>query len=119
MSDDDYGGSDILSEKDVQEIEKNHEGILNELHAKVRDSDEARKWLDTPLGTSFRKFLAADKLRTMRRCSKETDPEKLKSAQIDYAAVCKLEVIFGSILADGNEALQQLTQLHEGDTHGD
>ncbi len=55
-------------------------------------------------------------MRAMRSCSTELDPAKQKEAQIDYAAVCKLEVLFGSIIADGQDALNQLNQMNTGDT---
>ncbi len=116
MENRDYGGSDILDADDLQAIEKDHEAILDLLYDKVRTSDSAKEWLNTPLGRDFRKFLAADKMRAMKTCSTASDPEKQKDAQIEYAAICKLEVIFGSIIADGNEALNQLNNMHRGDT---
>lgn len=120
MSTEEYGGSDVLTEEDFEAIEKGQEDILDGLYGKVRESDSAKEWLNTPLGQSFRKFLAADKLRAMKSCSTETDPTKHREAQIDYAAVCKLETLFGSIIADGQDALNQLNQMDQinrGDTH--
>lgn len=116
MNGNEYGGNDVLNDDDLKDIENNYENILDGLYRKVRESDSAKEWLNTSLGKSFQKFLAADKLRSMKECSTELDPEKQRALQIDYAAVCKLEVIFGSIIADGIEALNELNQRHEGDT---
>ncbi len=116
MQNEDYEGNDVLTDVDLKDIEANYEVILDGLHKKVRASDKAREWLNTELGQTFQKFLAADKLRTMRACSLEFDATKLRALQIDAAAVRKIEVIFGSILADGNEALSELNLRYEGDT---
>jgi len=114
---DEHVGSDILSDDDFKELEESQEQILDLLHAKVAEHDEAKAWLNTKLGTAFRKFLAADKLRAMKSCTTATG-EALAEAQIDFKVVCKMESVFGSIIIDGQEALQQLTQMHEGDSHG-
>lgn len=118
MNNEDYVGSDILDSKDLDALDKNHEDILDGLYKKVRDSESAKEWLNTSLGTAFRKFLAADKMRSMKVCSTELDLEKHKEAQIDYAAICKLELLFGSIISDGHEAFNQLNQLNKEDSHG-
>ena len=111
-------GSDVLSDDDLKALEYSQEEILDLLYKKVRDSDAAKQWLNTTLGQSFRKFLAADKLRTMKNSASEQNPEALLEAQIEFKAICKLESIFGAIISDGHEAIQQLTQMHEGDTNG-
>jgi len=119
MDTQEYGGSDVLTKEDFDMLDKGDEEILDGLHKKVRDSDQAKEWLNTPLGQTFRKFLAADKMRAMKACSTESDPEKHREAQLDYGVVCKLEVIFGSILSDGVEALHELNQRNNtGDTDG-
>ncbi|MCJ8292924.1 MAG: hypothetical protein MJK15_00825 [Colwellia sp.] len=112
------GGSDVLTKEDFEALEKGQEEILDGLYKKVRDSDQAKEWLNTTLGQAFRKFLAADKMRAMKVCSTEVDPDKRREAQLDYGVVCKLEVIFGSIISDGVEALNELNQHNTGDTDG-
>lgn len=119
MSNNEHNGSDILTPEDFEALEKGQEEILDELYKRVRESDQAKEWLNTAVGQRFRKFLAADKMRSMKACSTETDPVKVREVQIDYSAICKLEVIFGSILADGQEALNQLNQINTGDTDED
>ena len=115
----DLGTKDCLTDEDMAAIEKNHQEILNELHERVYESDNAREWLNSKLGKRFVKFLAADKLRAMRTSSTTDDKAERKKAKLDYAVAAKIEVIFGQILVDGNEALQQLEQQHQQDIQGD
>ena len=110
--------NDCLSEDDFKELEAGQEKILDQLHAKVRESDEAKVWLNTALGKSLRKYLAADKMRAMKKCATAEDDEEREKARFDFAVVSKVESLFGTILVDGQEALQQLEQMHEGDTNG-
>lgn len=108
----DYLGSDILSEEDLLDVEKNHAAILDELHEKIRTSDAAQRWLKEPLGKELMKYMAADKLRQMKICSTSKDEAERNEAQIEYAAIRKLEVIFGTVITDGVEALNTLNNQH-------
>lgn len=117
MNEKQYGGSDILSDDDFDTLKLNQAELLEGLHRKVELSDKAREWLNTPLGEAVRTFIATDKMRSMKRCTLERDPEKLRTAQIDYEAVCKLEQMFGTILVDGKESLIQLQSLEQGDNY--
>ena len=109
--------NDCLSEDDFKELEKSQDKILDILHAKVRESDAAKEWLNTPLGRSVRKYIATEKMRAMKMCAASEDITEQNKARFDFTVISKVEYIFGAIIVDGQEALQQLEQMHEGDSH--
>ena len=116
----DLSTKDCLTKDDFAAIEKNTQQILEDLYSRVHESDAARDWLNSKLGKRFVRFLAADKLRAMRMSSATTSSkEERKRARLDYAVASKIEVIFGSILIDGQDALQQLEQEHQLSAQGD
>ena len=117
MSEDNFE-NDCLTDDDLKQLDRDQEKVLEQLYSKVRDSDEARQWLNTGLGVALRKYLAADKMRAMKQSATATTYKECKRAQFDFAIIEKVESLFGSIIVDGQEALNELEQLHEGDTNG-
>ena len=114
----DIRDNDCLTDEEFQDVQKSQEVILDQLYDVVRNSDQAKEWLNTPLGKSFRMYLSSDKMRQMKLSATERDPETREKARFNFAVVCKVEELFGSILVGGQEALQQLNQMNEGDTNG-
>ena len=115
----DEHGQDYLSAKDLAQIETESEQILDALYLKVQESQQARDWLNTKLGQALRKYLAADKLRWMKACAAERDPEKLEEAKFEYAVIARVESLIGSVIVGGDEAMAQLEQMNAGDTYED
>ena len=70
---DDFFGNDTLSEEEEKILETEYGGMLKGLHEKVKNSDAAKQWLNTDLGVEVRKFIAADKMRSMKVCSTSED----------------------------------------------
>ncbi len=116
-NEEDFFGNDVLDEEQEKMMENEYEDMLKGLHGKVQNLDAAKQWLRSDLGIEFRKFLVADEIRTMKICSTSEDEKEVEEAKIDLKAISKLKQIFGTIIADGIDALQTLQQ-EEGDSDG-
>lgn len=118
MQDLGFGGSDILSDDELSQVNNFVDNSIDELYKLAQTKQEAVDWLNSKLGKRLRKYIVAEKQRTMKLSITSKDEEIISKAQFDYAVIQQLEVFIGSILLDGEEALKQLEQgdNHEQDT---
>lgn len=102
-------GSQILSNEDTEKFEFQNELLLKDLRLAVEESEEAKKWLGTPLGLALQKFIVRSKQTAEHDIAQcRNDDKKLVEMQKDYDVVVGVEQFFGQLLVAGEAALQQL-----------
>ena len=112
----DMGGSDELTNEEIEDADQHHEELLAALHKVVNESDEAKAFLSTAFGLALRKTLAAEKLRTMRLCAENIGKPEEAASKHAYDVIRDVERIFGLIISNGKQALEELRVLViEGD----
>lgn len=104
-------GSDELTQEEFDTYAQHHADLQDELRKVVATSDEAKRFLQTPLGISIRKVLLSEKMTAMKNCAdKMYESEAVVSAhKRRYDVVCEVERVFALIISDGEEALRQLS----------
>lgn len=102
-------GSDELSEDQLKDQDVYAEQVTKVLESAAQASDDARKWLNTPLGKAVRLAIQNNKGVAMQAAATAKTEDGRIEAQKDFAVWCNVESIFGAIISEGVEALKQLT----------
>ena len=110
MGDEEFYGDGFTSTED-RYIQEEAEKVLVELRAKTVDAENAKAWLNTPLGKRLIVILKKNQMAAMRKCIKTIDHNQTQAARFDYEVYCRVETVLGLIITDGESALRELDEL--------
>jgi len=102
-------GSQVLSNEDKEQFEFQNELLLKDLTLAVEESDDAKKWLSTPLGLALQKFIVISKqTAALNIAQSRGDDAKRAELQKDFDVIVGVAQFFGELLVAGEAALQHL-----------